>query len=351
VTRRRVTDTVTSLAAQTFPPSRRADGRVVRDCARDAIDATGLRAMARESLSVAFAGIRVRYGVSLRDVRHAPWRPALAALTLPLAAVLLCVWTFGFVPRYDIWPLGEGWVALLGGSLVAVIGAALAARWVVVIGAVAVFVAAAAPYVGYGTSRALNDTSTFFPAYGVDLGAASLIPALLLAAAALSLPRKPVRSLRTVADRLVLGLLPTAVALIHLLPRQPPEPSMGFVQEAPEPGTTVMPDPEVVFGPPYPFPELPASRPLLTALGIALLVAVVLSWRAARTRPEAALATALVLVSVAFPFAWKLHGYHVFPAILMPLVTAVALTLRAAHAAQRSSSATPGPSPAPEASR
>jgi hypothetical protein len=353
VTRRRVTDAVTSLAAQTFPPSRRNDGLVVRDCARDAIDALGLRAMARESLSLAFAGLRVRYGVSVRDVRRAPWRPALAALTLPLAAALLCVWTFGFVPRYDHWPLGEGWVLLLGGSLVAVVGAALAARWVTLIGAAAVFVAAGAPYVGYGTEAALNDTATFFPAAGVDLGAASLIPALLLAAAALSLPRRHERSLRTALDRLALGLLPTAVALVHLLPREAPEPSVGFVYNTlPERGRTLDPQPdEVVFGDPYPFPELTESSMLLTALGVALLVAVVFSWRAARTRPEVALATALVLVSVAYPLAWKLHGYAVWPTILVPLATAVALTLRAAHAARRSSSATPASSPAPEASR
>lgn len=353
MTRRRITDAVTSLAAQTFPPSRRADGRVVRDWARDAIDSAGLRAMARESVSVAFAGLRVRYGLSVRDVRQAPWRPALATLTLPLAAALLCVWTFGFVPRYDHWPLGEGWVLLLGGSLVAVIGAAFAARWVIVLGAAAVFVAAGAPYVGYGTEAALNDTATFFPASGVDLGAASLVPALLLAGAALSVPRRPERSLRTVLDRLVLGLLPTAVALIHLLPRQAPEPSVGFVYNTlPERGRTLDPQPdEVVFGDPYPFPELTASRPLLTALGVALLVAVVFSWRAARARPEAALATALVLVSVAWPLAWTMHGYAVWPHIVVPLVAAIALTLRAAHAAQRSSSATPASSSEPAASR
>jgi hypothetical protein len=348
---RRLTDSVTALAAQTFPPSRRADGRVVRDCARDAIDAAGIRAMVRETISLAFAGLRVRYGVSVRDVRRAPWRPALAVLTLPLAAALLCVWTFGFVPRYDHWPLGEGWVLLLGGSLVAVVGAAFEARWLILLGAAAVFVAAAAPYVGYGTEAALNDTPTFFPASGVDLGAASLIPALLLAGAALSLPRRRERSLRKVLDRLILGLLPTAVALVHLLPREAPEPTVGFVHnELPARGRTV-PEPEVVFGPPYPFPELPASEPLLTALGVALLVAVVFSWRVARTRPEVALATALVLVSVAWPLAWKLHGYAVWPHIVVPLGAAVALTLRAAHAGPRSSSATPASEPGPAATR
>jgi len=350
---RRLTDALTSLAARAFPPSRRADAQVVRDCARDAIEGDGLRTIVRQSLSVAGAGLRVRLRVDARDVRRAPWRPALAALTLPLAAALLCVWTFGFVPRYDHWPLGEGWVLLLGGSLVAVIGAAFVARWVVVLGAAAVFVAAGAPYVGYGTKEALSGTASFFPASGVDLGVASLIPALLLAGAALSLPRRRERSLRTVLDRLVLGLLPTAVALVHLLPREKPEPSIGFVYNAPpERGRTLKPEPdEVVFGDPYPFPQLTESGVLLTALGIALLVAVVFSWRAARTRPEAALATALVLVSVAWPLAWRMHGYAVWPHIVVPLGAALALTLRAAHAAHRSSSAMPASPSAPAASR
>jgi hypothetical protein len=55
----------------------------------------------------------------------------------------------------------------------------------------------------------------------------------------------------------------------------------------------------VHLGNPYPFPELTESRTLITALGIGLLVAVVWSWRDARTRPEAALGTALVLLTVA----------------------------------------------------
>ncbi len=335
--KRRLRDRLTSLAARTFPRSHRGDARVVRDCARDAVDERGPRALARESLAIAGAGLRVRLAMDVRDVRGAPWRPALAALTLPLAAALLCVWTFGFLPLYDHWPLGEGWALLLGGSVLALIGAAFAARWVVLLGAAAMFVAAGAPYLGYGTEKALSGTATFFPASGVDLGAASLIPALLLAVGALSLPRRPQRSLRTVLDRLLLGLLPTAVALVHLLPREAPQPTTSFVyDELPERGSSLA-KPEVVFGPPYEFPQLTASKPLLTALGIALLVAVVLSWRASRTRPEAALATALVLVSVAWPLAWTMHGYAVWPQIIVPLGAALALTLRAAHAARRSS--------------
>jgi hypothetical protein len=331
VTGRRLSDALTSLAAQTFPPSRRGDGRVVRDAARDAVDARGMRALARESLSVAGAGLRVRVGVAAHDILRAPWRPALATLTLPLAAALLCLWTFGFVPRYDHWPLGEGWMLLLGGSLAAVIGASLRSRWLTALGAGVTFVAAASPYLGMGTEVAIADTASFYRGWSVDLGAASLIPTLLLIAAAWSLPRDPDRALRTVLDRLVLGLLPTAVALIHLLPRQKPEPQIGFTAE-PGPDRTVVPG-EVVFGDPYPWPWIPESKTLITALGIALLVAVLYSWRSVRTRPEAALGTALVFAAVAWPLAWVMHGYAVWPHILVPVAVAAALTLRAAGAA------------------
>jgi hypothetical protein len=338
MTRLRLSNALTSLAAQTFPPSRRADGRVVRDWARDAIESEGLRAMAREPLSLAVAGLRIRLGVARADVLSAPWRAALATITLPLAATLLCVWTFGFVPRYDQWPLGEGWIMLLGGSLVAVVGAALRSRWLTAAAAGAVFVAAAAPYLGFGTEVALNDTPSFFAGSGVDIGAASLLPTLLLVGAALTLPRGRERSVRVVLDRVVLGLLPTAVALIHLLPREKPEPQLVFTYQGP--GA----EPTVHQGDPYAFPWLTESRPLITALGIGLLVAVVWSWREARTRPEAALGTSLVLLAVAHPVAWVMHGYAVWPHILVPLTVATALVLRAAACARDAPAPAPSPS-------
>jgi hypothetical protein len=327
MTGRRLSYALTSLAAHTFPPSRSADARVVRDCARDAIDSAGMRALARESLSVAGAGLRVRLGVARGDVLRAPWRAALAVLPLPLAAALLCLWTFGFVPHYDHWPLGEGWIMLLGGSLLAVIGAAFRSRWATALGAAVTFVAAVSPHLGYGTEAALADTPSFFAGSGVDLAAASYLPTLLLIAAAWSLPRRPDRSARVVVDRLVLGLLPTAVALIHLLPREKPPLQIGVLYKGP--GKPL----EATFGDPYPWPWLQESHTLITALGIALLVAVVYSWRSARTRPEAALATALVLAAVAWPVAWVMHGYAVWPHIVVPLGVAAALTLRAAKAA------------------
>ncbi len=341
MTARRLSYALTSLAAHTFPPSRSRDARVVRDCARDAIDSFGMRALARESLSVAGAGLKVRLGVARGDVLRAPWRAALAVLPLPLAAALLCLWTFGFVPRYDHWPLGEGWLMLLGGSLLAVTGAAFRSRWATALGAAVTFAAAVSPHLGYGTEAALADTPSFFAGSGVDLAAASYLPTLLLIAAAWTLPRKPDRSARVVVDRLVLGLLPTAVALIHLLPREKPEPQIGFGYDVPAHGRTIGgsgQEPTVFFGDPYPWPWLQESHTLITALGIALLVAIVYSWRSARTRPEPALATALVLAAVAWPVAWVMHGYAVWPQILVPLGVAAALTLRAAKAAAIESS-------------
>ena len=97
-------------------------------------------------------------------------------------------------------------------------------------------------------------------------------------------------------------------------------------------------------GDPYPFPWLTESRPLITALGIALLVAVVWSWREARTRPEAALGTALVLLAVAHPVAWVMHGYAVWPYIVVPLTVATALVLRAAACARDAPAPAPSPS-------
>ena len=113
---------------------------------------------------------------------------------------------------------------------------------------------------------------------------------------------------------------------LHLLPRPKPEPTPITTMTGPGQ------DPIFEWGPPCPYPWIPESEPLVTGLGLALLVAVAYSWGAARRRPEAALATALVLVSVAYPVAWKLHGYAIWPTILVPLGAATALTLRAAHA-------------------
>ncbi len=342
--RRRISELLTGVAALTFPRARRGDGRVVRDCAREAVDIEGLRSLPRECLSLAAAGLRTRPREAALELRQAPWRAALSVLTLPLASTLLVVWIFGFVPRYDHWPLGEGWALLLGGSLLAVIGAALQHRWLTAIGGAAVFVAAAAPYVGYGSKvPGSSITPSFFYAGSVDIGAASLLPTLLLVAAALSLPRNPARPIRLVLARLALGLVPALVALVHLLPLPEPEPTRIYTA-IPGPGRTVI---EIgpTFGPPYPYPWIPASRPLIAALGIALAVAVIVTWRRARTHPHHVLATGLVLTSVAYPLVWVTlrtdpvptpwwlyNGAYPLLLAALPLLLALTLMLRAGRA-------------------
>ena len=255
--RRRLNHTLTGLATITFPKARRSDAHVVRDCAREAVDATSMRALPRESLSLAMAGMRTRIGLAATELWHAPWRDALAVLALPLAATLLLVWTFGFISRYDHWPLGEGWAMLLGGSLLAVIGAALERRWLTVAGAIAVFVAAASPYVGFGTGVALADTPSFFHGWSVDIGVASLLPTLLLVAAGLSLRRSPARPASAVHARLAAGLGPALVAAVYLFPGPAREPTIMMTYFSPGE------KPVLSLGAPYPMPWIPESKPLL----------------------------------------------------------------------------------------
>jgi hypothetical protein len=330
----RLSDAATAVAARSFPRSRRADARVVRDCARESIDASGMAALPREFLSLAVAGVRARVGVAARELLHAPWRPALSALTLPLAAAILTVWTFAFVPRYDHWPLGEGWAMLLGGSLVAVVGAALRRRWLTATGAAAVLVAAASPYLGMGTETALSDTPSFYQGWSLDLGAVSLLPTLLLLAGALSMPRGEPRPARQIAARLSLGLAPAMISLIYLLPAPTPEPTRAVLVRGP--GL----EPQVVIGPPYEFPWIPPSDTLVTGLAIALAVAVVVTWFTAGANPAGTLATGLVLLTVAYPVAWEAirelnapwwayQATYRWPATLIPLVLALALARRA----------------------
>jgi len=297
--RRRLSHTLTGLATITFPKARRSDAHVVRDCAREAVDATSMRALPRESLSLATAGMRTRIGLAATELWHAPWRDALAVLTLPLASAILLIWTFGFVPRYDHWPLGEGWALLLGGSLLAVIGAALRHRWLTALGAMAVFIAAASPYLGYGTDQPEGSlTPTFFWGYHVDFGAASLLPTLLVVASALSLPRRPGRPLKIVLARLAAGLTPAIAAAIYLLPAPSAESTYMPVYNYPDT------EPTLVLTPPYPWPWVWPSPTLAAVLGIALAVAIVVTWRRARTHPTPALASGLVLLSVAYPLVW-----------------------------------------------
>ena len=88
---------------------------------------------------------------------------------------------------------------LLGGSLAAVVGAAVGARRLALAGSVATFAAAIAPHFGMGTESTITGSPSFFDVGTVDLGAASLLPNLLLIAACLAMPRRPRRAPRVIA--------------------------------------------------------------------------------------------------------------------------------------------------------
>jgi hypothetical protein len=340
--RRRLNHTITGIATITFPKARRSDAVVVRDCAREAVDATNMRALPRESLSLVMAGMRTRIGLAATEFWHAPWRDALAVLALPLAATLLLVWTFGFISRYDHWPLGEGWALLLGGSLVAVVGAALERGRLAAAGALVVFATAASPYLGLGTGTDLTGTPSFYHGWSVDIGVASLLPTLLLVAAGLSLRRGPARPASAVYARLAAGLGPALVAAVYLFPGPAREPTIGWLMSPGE-------KPKISLGSPYPMPWIPESRPLLRILGLALAVAIVLTWRRARTHPAPALASGLVLLSVAYPLSWvaiRTEGPVNLPYQLYngayPLLLAVIPTLLALYLMRRAARARPG---------
>jgi hypothetical protein len=339
-TRRRLNHALTGLATVTFPRARRSDAHVVRDCAREAVDAAGLRALPRESLSLVLAGMRKRVGLAATELWHAPWRDALAVMALPLASALLLVWTFGFISRYDHWPLGESWVILLGGSLLAVVGAALERGRLVAAGALAVLALAASPYLGFGTGTDLSGTPSLYHGWGVDIGAASLFPTLLLVAAGLSLQRGGGRSLRERHARLAAGLVPALISAVYLFPGPSREPTIVWTYMSPgEP-------PELSLGAAYPMPWLPESKPLLRILGVALAVAVIVTWRTARARPAPALASAIVLASVAYPLVWVLLRTDPLPTPwwlyngAYPLLLAVVPTLLALFLVRRAARTT-----------
>ena len=206
-----------------------------------------------------------------------------------------------------------------------------------VAGALAVFVAApAVPRLRHRGGNLRH--AELLLGWSVDLGAASLLPTLLLVPAALSLPRRRQRPARAALGRLAAGLAPGVIAAVYLFPGPAREPTIG------SPLLTGPAAEDSSLGPPYPMPWIPESRPLLRILGLALLVAVVFTWRTARTRPAWALASGLVLASVAYPLAWAdasaalpvpYWGYgapYYWAAAAVPFLLALTLMRRAGRA-------------------
>ena len=184
-------------------------------------------------------------------------------------------------------------------------------------------------------------SGTFYQGgYGVDIGAASLLPTLLLVAGALSLPAGRWWPTRIVLTRLALGVAPAVAAAIYLLPAPSGAPVYTEVYYGPSE------TPQLFLGPPYPMPWISPSKTLLAVLGVALAVAVIVTWRRTRTRPAWALASGLVLTSVAYPLVWAAMRAELvtvpywlyngaYPLMLagVPLVLALELMCRAGRGA------------------
>ena len=87
--------------------------------------------------------------------------------------------------------------------------------------------------------------------------------------------------------------------------------------------------------------DLAVADRCAAVLGIALAVAIVLTWRKARTHPAPALASGLVLLSVAYPLVWVLLRTDPVPTPwwlyngAYPLLLAVVPTLLALYLMRR----------------
>lgn len=202
------------LCLRAYPRERRErDGEVLLSLAHELCG--GGSTSWREAAGLLRGGVTERARIRWRGLVRAPWRAALATLALPLAAVHLAVWVAGIARLYDPLPLGKWWTLVLGGSLLAVIGAALRRRAVATAGSLGVLVALA----HYGLSTYIDGAgaqpahfSSELAGIPFELDSAMLPAALVLFLASLALPRRPVAPVRG-----LLTLLGAALPAIGLL--------------------------------------------------------------------------------------------------------------------------------------
>lgn len=234
----------------------------------------------REAAGLIRGGLVERLRLRWRGLVRAPWRPALRRLALPLAAIHLAVWATGIAGVFDPLPLGKWWTLVLGGSVLALIGAALRWRAVAAVGALGVFAALAAQ----GSANYLSPTgglthfSSGIGSTALDLDAAMFPAALVLVAASVALPARPELS---------------TAALVRLLSAALPAVGLWLVARPGEPG--------------LPEPGIPEPGGLLVAALLAL-AAVAVAWCAYRRRrdPAAGVLGAAILAAAAPEAVWLL---------------------------------------------
>lgn len=208
----RIADRLLRACLRAYPaPRRERDGAVLLSLAHDlSSDGSALG----EAAGLIRGGLADRLRIRWRGLVRAPWRPALRRLALPLAAIHLAVWATGIAGIFDPLPLGKWWTLVLGGSALALVGAALRRRAVAMIGSLGVLAALAAR----GLDAYLNGTdasgahfSSYIGSTEVDLDSAMFPAALLLVLAAAALPRR--RELSTPAFVRLVGAALPAVGL------------------------------------------------------------------------------------------------------------------------------------------
>lgn len=210
-----MTDRVLRLCLRAYPPEgRKRDGEVLLSLAREL--SGGGSSSWREAAGLLRAGMAQRARIRWRGLVRAPWTEALRSLALPLAAVHLAVWSAG-IAGHPL-PLGWWWTLVLGGSALALIGAALRWRAIATAGAVGVFVALA--HHGLGAYlEAVNFQTHYASSLGgiaLDLDSAMFPAGLVLVLASLALPSRPVVSIRALFTLVALALPAVGLWLLAL---------------------------------------------------------------------------------------------------------------------------------------
>lgn len=273
------------LCLLAYPRSWRArDGEVLLDLATEL---AAQRGATGEALGLIRGGLVARWQDTASGAR-APWGNALGRLALPLAAATASISVVGAL-RFGTLDLGKFWTALLAGSLIALAGAVVRSRVSTLLGALMVLGTLLLDGVLSGLDHRAARLQAFLGHASVDLLAAWIPAAALLAAAALapvSVERRP----RTLAARTALGALP-ALTLVLLVPHLP----LGTPATSPEMAEIGAEELQVLL-----LLVSFAALPPLAAIAGAL---------AARRDPAAALAAALVLAAWTPEAIWLGTGH------------------------------------------
>jgi hypothetical protein len=165
----------------------------------------------REARGLLIGGLMARVSTFTHRVRSAPWRGGLQTLALPLAAVGLAIWTAGSQHIADNESHGW-WTLVLAGSAVALVGAATGSRILALPGALV----ALAPVLAHPDLVGSSVDTHYSSSTGhvsLDVAAAWIPGAILLAVCCAALPTRPKVTPAQAVARLALAAMPAAILL------------------------------------------------------------------------------------------------------------------------------------------